>query len=87
VNIGGGGGGVLNPAVIDFDPFEPSPVIDTEQVLLVPAEAQSPPQPEKTDPESGVAVNVTVVFCFINAEHVSGQSIDVLVRSGAGAVT
>ena len=87
VNIGGGGGGVLKPAVIDFDPFDPSPVIDTEQVKLVPAEAQSPPHPVKRAPLSGVAVNTTVVFCFINAEHCVGQSIEPLVESGAGAVT
>jgi hypothetical protein len=87
VNIGGGGGGVLNPAVIDLEPLCPCPVIDTEQVVLVPAEAQSPPQPENTDPLPGVAVNVTVVFCFINAEHWLGQSIEPLVGSGAGAVT
>ena len=53
----------------------------------MPAQAQSPPHPENTEPLSGVAVNATVVFCFINAEHCVGQSIDPLVESGAGAVT
>jgi hypothetical protein len=87
VNIGGGGGGVLNPAVIDSDPFDPCPVNDSVHVKAVPALAQSPPQPENREPRSGVAVNVTVEFCFIKAEQVGGQSIDPLVGSGAGAVT
>jgi hypothetical protein len=77
----------LNPAVIDFEPFEPSPVIETEQVDEVPAEAQSPPQPLNVVPVLGVAVKVTVVFCFISAEHWVGQAIEPLVGSWAGAVT
>src|SRR5581483_3991086 len=86
-NFWAGGGGTPNPAVMDFEPFPPWPVIETSQVGAVPAEAQSPPQPLNVAPVSGVAVKVTVVPCFISAEHVPGQSIPVLVESGAGAVT
>jgi hypothetical protein len=87
VNIGGGGGGVSKPAVIDLEPFDPCPVIVKEHAVLVPAEAQSPPQPEKVEPLSGAAVSVSVVFCLISAEQFPGQSIEPLVGSGAGAVT
>src|SRR5690349_14649991 len=69
VGTGGGGGPVTGPtctpalpdlsnvAVTDVAPFT-----ETLQVVLVPAEAQAPPQPPKIDiaPAVGVAVKVTV---------------------------
>jgi hypothetical protein len=87
VNLCGAGGGTPKPAVIDFEPFEPWPVKVIVHVDADPADAQSPPQPENVAPLAGVAVKTTVVFCFISAEHVVGQSIDPLVGSGDGAVT
>jgi len=90
VNIGGGGGGggrggggageALKVADTDL-----GPVIVTVQVD--PPPEQSPPQPAKLPPLSGVSVNVSDVCCFTSAEHVPGQSIEPLVGSGAGAVT
>jgi hypothetical protein len=85
--MGGGGGASSNPAEMLFEPSEPAPVISTVQVDSLPEEAQSPPQPENVAFPSGAAVNVTVEPCFISAEQVPGQSIEVLVESGAGAVT
>jgi hypothetical protein len=45
------------------------------QVVDVPAKAQSPPQPVKTDPVSGVAVRVTEEPFAKLALHVAPQSI------------
>ena len=87
MTIATGGGGTSNPAEIDFDPLAPCPVRVNVHVDVVPAEAQSPPHPANFDPVSGVAVSVIVEFCLISAEHWSGQSIEPLVESGAGAVT
>jgi hypothetical protein len=68
-------------------PSPPWPLSVIVHVLPVPKDEQSPPQPPKVAFVSGVAVKVTVEFCFIRAVQVDGQSIEVLVGSGAGAVT
>ena len=80
---GGGGGASSKPAVMFVLPSPPCSWI--VQVVPVPKDEQSPPQPPKVAFVSGVAVKVTVEFCFIRALQVDGQSIEVLFGSGEPA--